>query len=93
MARKPLAIKLDEDLIGAIDAEVVASPLNPSRISMINNLLWLAIRVRSNVEVAAERLYRMQNPDGDSWLTVTGNRKRNYLDLARQMIEDMSRPT
>jgi hypothetical protein len=90
MARKPLAVKLDEELIDAIDAEVSASPMSPSRIAMINHLLWLAIRMRGNVEVAAERLYRMQNPDGDAWFAVTANRKRNYLDLARQMIEDMS---
>jgi hypothetical protein len=91
MPRKPLSVRLDEDLIPEIDALVAELQPRPSRIAMINHLLWQAVRVRRNIAVAAERLYRMQYPDGNDWADLTVGRQMIYLDLARQMIEDMSR--
>jgi hypothetical protein len=91
MPRKPLSIKVDDDLIAAIDEEVLTVQPQPSRISMINHLLWQAIQVRRNTAKAADWLYRMEYPDSKPWEGLAHNRQQKYLALARQMIEDISR--
>lgn len=91
MTRKPLSIRVDDELIVAIDEEVSVVRPQPSRISMINHLLWQIIQVRRNTAKIADWLYRMECPDGNAWDDLNRNRQQKYLALARQMIEDVSR--
>jgi hypothetical protein len=91
MPRKPLSIKVDDDLIAAIDEEVSTVQPQPSRIAMINHLLWQIINMRRSQAKAADWLYRMEYQDGKPWKDLNQNQQKKYLALARQMIEDVSR--
>lgn len=92
MPRNPLSIRFNEDLLREIDKQVADTWPRPSRIAVIHHMLWQSILLRRNLDRAAERLYRMREPKGVPWSAVPDNSKQDYQDVARQMIEDMSRP-